>query len=223
MIHGLRILIIVLLSINGICAQTTGTTFDSEDPAQKQREIDSLVSIGENMFSASNPLVFKEENDIESTSKLINPADLVIILDKAGPYSYKVEWDNQEGYIFQYDLEPFDILSSDLLINKPDDVVKYDSGETINETIENIALTEHAKTTEDKASLSNRCEIQFFASKYNNKKFNALSDLGKVVGTTILSDKITRYRIIADADNDTCESLILELENRGFPGSFKVN
>ncbi len=202
----------------------TSLNFQSiPDPSQaetesKKRTIDSLISIGENMFLATQTVLFKSSPSVEGDSRLINEQDLLIVLGKHDQLFYQVEWDNRTGYIFQFDIEPYNILSEKYLSNKEVVLVDQNQHSALSNSEE-----PGSSNPNPEEKLKDRCEIQFFASKYTNKVFPQLNDLGKIISSTFPHERITRYRVIANQQMGSCEEIIQELDNRGFPGSFVIN
>ena len=195
----------------------------------QQNRIDSLLNRGENLFTADQQITFKYESNIDSPAEIIKEGDLIIVLKKEGNIFYEVEWDNKIGYIFQLDVSPYNILSEEHYLDKNplndiDRSVRYDSIEDSEEEVTDVISQQINEPQEinERENTSQGCWIQFFASRYSNKKFNQLNDLGTVTATTDLRDKLTRYRLSISTQDLTCEEVILELEKRGFPGSFNI-
>jgi len=236
----------------------------ANENVQKQTRIDSLLALGQNMFTAAKPIIFKSKPAISSYAQRINQNDLIIILGKENEEYYKAEWDNKIGYIFQFDVTPYDIMSEDHYISDNpldniDQSVRLDEEIQITEPkpvipeVKNTGQGEispekkaiispqpesasnpeteitypHPERTEDlqlitASSTDQICTVQFFASKFANKDFTFLMDLGNIISYTDPIDKLTRYRIRSTYPLSSCEGIIQSLVSRGFPGSYLV-
>ena len=222
----------------------------------KKQQIDSLLAAGENMFYASQDILFKYLSNVDSPAELIKMNDLIILLRAVDNNFYEVEWDNKVGYIFQYDIEPYDLTAEDHYldtnpINDLSQTVRYgpsiineetdkdvsisfseviDNSQDEIDSIENVTKPENTlpvNTSEELMDekvekIQSSCWIQFFASRYSNKSFSILNDLGSISATTDFRDNLTRYRLSVDGDDQKCDQVIIELAQRGFPGAFKV-